>query len=100
MDKETSQALSDKDKIKQTLSTPGWEVIEKKLDDIILSITDIRNLEGKTREERLDEIETKEAAVSLIEYWISSIKGDAINAENLRSRIIEIDEEEHFIIKE
>lgn len=95
MDKETQKQISDADRIRQTLETPGWEIIEKKLDDIILTVTDIRNLEGKTKEERLDELEKKEAAVSLLEHWVSSVKGDAINAQQMKPKE---DEEEPYII--
>lgn len=87
MDKETTKILSEGERIRQTLDTPGWGIMEERMESIIRDVTDIRNIPGDTAEERLREIEKREGAVSLLEVWLNMVKGDTLNAELLAPKI-------------
>lgn len=78
MDKETKEQLAIIENIKHTLDTPGWAVIEERINGMIEDICDIRNFEeGLKVEDRLRQLEIRQGSAELVEKWIKTIKGDA-----------------------
>lgn len=85
MDQETKEQLAEVANIKHTLDTPGWGIIESRINGLIEDLCDFRGI-GKDLDptERIRLLEVREGAAELIEKWIKTIKGDAEWAEPLK----------------
>ena len=80
MDEETKAKLAEIESIKRTLDTPGWEVIENRINGLIEDICDIRNIDKEaydTTEKRLHQMEVREGASELVSKWVNILKSEA-----------------------
>lgn len=76
LDNETNELIGEANEIRQTLTTPGWALMEKELDEIIKSAIDMRTLPGDMGlQEKANEVQRRLDAVALLEEWILRIKG-------------------------
>jgi len=83
MEQETIEKLSEIENIKRTLETPGWEIIEKRFNGLTDDLCDIRNIDKElSLEDRLKQLEIREAAHELVENWINIVKSEAEWAKN------------------
>jgi len=88
MDQETKEKLAEIESVKHTLDTPGWGVIEARINGMVEDLCNIRRTnfeDGITLEERLKQLEIREGAAELVEKWLGVIKSDAEWAKPLKS---------------
>lgn len=97
MDNETSHIMNEADMIRQTLESEGWQVMARKLDEIIAGVCDIRNLTEFDAAKRMEELQRRIDAVSLLEDWLRKVKGEVTSAQDIALRRESINK--HIIIK-
>lgn len=89
MDEETKKLLSEVEMIKHTMETPGWSVIERRMNGLIEDICNIRNIDKNLdTEERLRQLEIRDGSAELVEKWFESIKGDAEWADPMNTKTL------------
>lgn len=95
---EEQKVLSEQQEIAFTLSSRGWEFIEQRLKKMIDTLVDIRTLpDGLTKEQRIDEVDKREAVVSLLQELWNQIKGEKEIVDAKPRMTIKTEEEIYFI---
>jgi hypothetical protein len=96
---ESQKIIADSIKVRQTIETDGWKIMAERLDKLVNDICDIRALQGFKPEERGPEMQRRLDAVSLVEAWLTMVKGDSEAAESM---IVKKEREAnmHILIKE
>lgn len=83
-DSQVDKQLSDAQKIKRTIKTPGWDLIVEKLQGLIQDVCDIRNLDFENDKIDNKDVLSTRKAIDLVEAWFTEVIGEVESAEMLQ----------------
>ena len=76
-DKETSDVLSDGDKLLDLVKSEGWGIAKRRLHESVLAINNILTISGKDPANIAIELSARQVAIQTILDWINDIEGSA-----------------------
>ena|SRR6185369_12304955 len=83
MDEETLDVLREGQLVEDFVNSDGWRYAKDKLETILKKVDAISSLpEGLTREQKLEEMDRRQGAISLVREWMNLVEGRAAQHAN------------------
>ena len=96
MDKDTRNALSDADYLREMTGTEGWRIAKKRFFDKINELSDILSFDNLDPQKLMLQIASHQQAIKQMIDWLGSIEGDVAQEKNY-NEILQKEKENSYI---
>jgi len=94
---EDKKKLSEGEKLLAMTQSDGWAILEARYKRIVSTLADLRTIKETASEQRFEEMQKREAALSLFQELYKGVMGEVEDFQDQMEGLGEVEEEDNYI---
>lgn len=91
-DKETQKVIAESADLARLTSSPEWKTAKRYLNDMFVQLDSWSTLpDSYSAEQKVKEMEARQSTISLIQQWVATLEGKAIQGTEIGKSLIDRD---------